>query len=1015
MDEGIACLSSLDTDSLRQRANAGSPEAQFVLAVRCYKGTDGVGQDYPQAVIWFRKASDQGYAHAQAWLGYMYENGKGMPENYPEARVWYQKAADQGDANAQYQLGSIHRYGRPGIPQNYSEALIWFQKAADQRHGAAQNDLGAMYHDGQGVPPDHSKALVLFHKAADQGYAHAQTWLGHMYEGGEGVPQDDAVARTWFEKAADQGDKTAKNRLAELDAVKLIKERIQELVKLNEKMERLAKETAKDLDELLERNAIVDLLKHAMADLEAIIERAKQGFLILRVRERLGICTDEEIDAVRRFREAMDEYSLGPLGNGTSSEKMSLLEKMNLSELKETIEAVNGLRNAAENVVAVSETVRWEGAGSGEYSSSRNYQQNRVSENEAYELLGVTAACTDEELKEAYHQKVNYWHPDKFHAAQIPIEMKELATREMARVNEAYRELKKLRSTAKQADPFTSSTESRESFHYEASREPSRRESTSQSQKAHVDAERGDRGPSQAANVTPGTAIFHSETGQGPAPWRYAKVVLRAIWRVCKILLILLFAVVAVAILLLSLMMMLKEHWDNEVSREKGYLTRSSQADRFLDFMSSVTWLPRQIWGGLMTLMTLLFFGVVFAGAWIWSTAVEHWIISLAAVCLSGIALVVWAFYEEWRSEFDAPLGRNPTTASWIMGLAVILLLATSWPWWTQVMPQGLAELRNATGQSSSASPQQSTVSSNPEEPKPSEEDQGKPVQSLNQFPPSKRSAQWTPCPIELCPAPSDSSFPSPTPERENRQVGIWPQFGATATPTTGAPTSTPETPTNASDGKFSPSDLHQTGTVYTPPVCRLSRAIIYTQLNTPGSGPGGVGLLTPAGVNQWHTDMLECAEVDPANSQTYLTMADVLRGDVWHSSNATERAAAQQRDATGIGNEGGLGLGEGFNTGGGVPNAGTGGYGTPACLYCPQPQFSDEAVAAKVQGTVLLIAIITADGRATDIRVAKALGQWSRSKGRGCGCHVAIPSCSRSGWTPSGRSSIDRSDVPPL
>ena len=63
------------------------------------------------------------------------------------------------------------------------------------------------------------------------------------------------------------------------------------------------------------------------------------------------------------------------------------------------------------------------------------------------------------------------------------------------------------------------------------------------------------------------------------------------------------------------------------------------------------------------------------------------------------------------------------------------------------------------------------------------------------------------------------------------------------------------------------------------------------------------------------------------------------------------------------------------YNTGGGYPNAGTGGYGSPACLYCPQPQFSDEAVKAKYQGTVLLVAIITADGRATDIRVAKGLG----------------------------------------
>jgi protein TonB len=83
------------------------------------------------------------------------------------------------------------------------------------------------------------------------------------------------------------------------------------------------------------------------------------------------------------------------------------------------------------------------------------------------------------------------------------------------------------------------------------------------------------------------------------------------------------------------------------------------------------------------------------------------------------------------------------------------------------------------------------------------------------------------------------------------------------------------------------------------------------------------------------------------------------------------------QGNGTGIGNGNGAGLGpgEGYGTGGGYPNAGTGGYGSPTCLYCPSPAFSDEAVKAKYQGVVELLAVITADGRATDIKVAKGLG----------------------------------------
>ncbi len=76
-----------------------------------------------------------------------------------------------------------------------------------------------------------------------------------------------------------------------------------------------------------------------------------------------------------------------------------------------------------------------------------------------------------------------------------------------------------------------------------------------------------------------------------------------------------------------------------------------------------------------------------------------------------------------------------------------------------------------------------------------------------------------------------------------------------------------------------------------------------------------------------------------------------------------------------GNGNGAGVGPGEGWNTGGGAPNAGIGGYGVPACLYCPRADYSDEAMKVKVQGVVELIAIVTADGRVTDIHVAKGLG----------------------------------------
>jgi periplasmic protein TonB len=81
--------------------------------------------------------------------------------------------------------------------------------------------------------------------------------------------------------------------------------------------------------------------------------------------------------------------------------------------------------------------------------------------------------------------------------------------------------------------------------------------------------------------------------------------------------------------------------------------------------------------------------------------------------------------------------------------------------------------------------------------------------------------------------------------------------------------------------------------------------------------------------------------------------------------------------NGTGIGSGtgGGLGPGEGGGTGGGAFRAGLNGVGVPVCLYCPIPQYSDEARKAKYQGTVVLQVTITTDGKAINISVVKSPG----------------------------------------
>ncbi|OLB35006.1 MAG: hypothetical protein AUH11_16060 [Acidobacteria bacterium 13_2_20CM_57_17] len=46
-----------------------------------------------------------------------------------------------------------------------------------------------------------------------------------------------------------------------------------------------------------------------------------------------------------------------------------------------------------------------------------------------------------------------------------------------------------------------------------------------------------------------------------------------------------------------------------------------------------------------------------------------------------------------------------------------------------------------------------------------------------------------------------------------------------------------------------------------------------------------------------------------------------------------------------------------------------------PKCAYCPDPQYTDEAREAKLQGRVILRILVCADGRASQIRIVQGIG----------------------------------------
>lgn len=185
-----------------------SAEAEFERG-RCFAKGDGVNKDMHEAVKWYRKAAERGYAPAQFSLGCCYHSGHGVDKNSAEAVKWIRKAAEQGIAVAQSYLAICYEQG-DGVSMDKQESLKWYRKAADGGHAHSQYILGLCYWSGDGLIQNSIEAEKWLVKAAEQGHAEAQYTLGKFYGLSDGGPRNTTEAIKWLRKASNQGHKGAK-------------------------------------------------------------------------------------------------------------------------------------------------------------------------------------------------------------------------------------------------------------------------------------------------------------------------------------------------------------------------------------------------------------------------------------------------------------------------------------------------------------------------------------------------------------------------------------------------------------------------------------------------------------------------------------------------------------------------------------------------------------------------------------------------------------------------------------
>ena len=92
----------------------------------------------PAAIQELARRARNGQAKAQCDLGILYSDGNGVSQDYPTSVAWFRKAANQGDAKAQLRLGMSYLEGK-GVDKDINEAIKWFYKAAGHDPGPPNN------------------------------------------------------------------------------------------------------------------------------------------------------------------------------------------------------------------------------------------------------------------------------------------------------------------------------------------------------------------------------------------------------------------------------------------------------------------------------------------------------------------------------------------------------------------------------------------------------------------------------------------------------------------------------------------------------------------------------------------------------------------------------------------------------------------------------------------------------------------------------------------------------------
>jgi len=159
-------------------------------------------KNYDLAYKEWRPLADEGIAHAEASVGWLYHNGLGVEKNLNSAFDWYQKSAEQGYAIGQHNLGIMYENGW-GTEQNLKKARELYTLAAEQAYGLSLFNLALFYKNGLGGEEDQDKAIHLLRQAYILNVDEAWDVLAEM---GVEIPKREIASHQLPADDAQQGE-----------------------------------------------------------------------------------------------------------------------------------------------------------------------------------------------------------------------------------------------------------------------------------------------------------------------------------------------------------------------------------------------------------------------------------------------------------------------------------------------------------------------------------------------------------------------------------------------------------------------------------------------------------------------------------------------------------------------------------------------------------------------------------------------------------------------------------------